>query len=216
MNETIFIAHTIFISLAVIFCSRFGKESLVALSAIMWLLANLFVIKQIDLFGFSATSSDAFVIGGSLATGIITEKWGDDFAKKSVYICFGILVFFAILSFVHVKYNPSAFDTSQPHFKALLEFVPRIVFASFIAFIVSQLFNVALTSFLKRKFNGRFLTLRIVGAIILSQLIDTALFGIVGLFGIVSSLLSIMAISFTLKVIAVFLTTPLISFIKKY
>ena len=215
MNEWIFIGHTIFVALVVLAATRFGKDALIALSVTFWLITDLFVMKQIDLFGFNVTSSDAFVIGGSLITALITENWGEQTAKKSVYICFSILILFALLSLIHNAYIPSTSDTTHPHFESLLTPIPRIVFASLIAYITSQLISVSLIAYLKKKTKGKLFALRIFSVIIFSQIIDTLLFGFIGLFGIVSSLFSIMAISFFMKMIALFITTPLISLSKK-
>jgi uncharacterized integral membrane protein (TIGR00697 family) len=215
MNEWIFFGHTIFVALVVLAASRFGKDALIALSVTFWLITDLFVMKQIVLFGFNVTSSDAFVIGGSLITALITENWGEQTAKKSVYICFSILILFALLSLIHNAYIPSSYDTTHHHFQSLLTPIPRIVFASLAAYITSQLISVSLITFLKKKTQGKFFALRILSVIIFSQIIDTLLFGFIGLYGIVSSLFSIMAISFFMKMIALFITTPLISLSKK-
>ena len=130
MNELLFIGHTIFVSFVVLAASRFGKDYLMALNVAFWLIIDLFVMKQIDLFGFNVTSSDAFVIGGNLIIALITENYGEKEAKKSVYLGFFVLILFALLSYVHVAYTPSAFDTTHLHFEALLTPIPRIVFAS--------------------------------------------------------------------------------------
>lgn len=216
MNELLFIGHTIFVSLVVLIGSRFGKECLIALNVAFWLLTDLFVLKQIDLFGYNVTSSDAFVIGGNLIVALITENFGEATAKKSVYLGFFILFLFAVLSFIHTSYLPSDYDTTQVHFEALLTPIPRIVIASLVAYLTSQLINVALISFLKKKTKGKFFASRVLIVVIISQIIDTLLFGLIGLYGIVSSLFSIMIISFFMKMIALFITAPLINFSKKF
>jgi uncharacterized integral membrane protein (TIGR00697 family) len=215
MNELLFIGHTIFVSFVVLAASRFGKDYLMALNVAFWLIIDLFVMKQIDLFGFNVTSSDAFVIGGNLIIALITENYGEKEAKKSVYLGFFVLILFALLSYVHVAYTPSAFDTTHLHFEALLTPIPRIVFASLVAYICSQLINVKLLEMSKKKMKGRFFALRVLVVIVISQTIDTLLFGFIGLYGIVSSLFSIMAISFFMKMIALIITTPLINLSKK-
>lgn len=215
MNETIFILHTLFISGIVLFAKRFGKEALIALGSTLWLLANLFVVKQIELFGLNVTSSDAFVIGSTLITALLTEYYGKEAAKKAIYISFGLQILFSLLSIIHLSYLPSTTDESQLHFSRLLTSVPRIVFASITAFVVAELTSVALAYKLKVKFNSQYFTLRTFAVLLITQALDTILFGFIGLFGIVSSLMSIMLVSFLLKVIAIIITTPILTVVKR-
>lgn len=214
MNELIFVGHTLFISFCVLFSLRFQKEGLVALSATLWLLANLFVTKQITLFGLPVTASDAFVIGASLATALLTELFGKQYAEKSVFISFGILALFAALSFIHSSYEPNSYDTTQTHFEILLSPMPRIVFASIFAYLISQLLNVTLSTWFKKWAKNKFFASRTLIVILITQAFDTLFFGFVGLYGLVYSLTSVLLISFMIKSIALFITAPLVIFLK--
>ena len=71
MNELIFLFHLvislIFLGLAI----RLGKIALGLYIGLSGVLANLFVVKQVQLFGLNATASDVFVIGGILGLNLL-------------------------------------------------------------------------------------------------------------------------------------------------
>ena len=83
MNELLFFIHVFLVVSFVMGALRLGKAALIALSAVQAVLANLFVVKQIDLFGFSITCSDVFAVGGILSINLIQEFFGKEAAEVS-------------------------------------------------------------------------------------------------------------------------------------
>lgn len=130
MNEALFFFHVlaalVFLGLAV----RMGKMALGVYVALSGVLANLFVVKQIELFGLHATASDVFAVGGILGLNLLQELFGIQAAKQAVRASLFALVLFACMSQIHLLYNPSLFDVTQGAFTAILVAAPRIVAAS--------------------------------------------------------------------------------------
>ncbi len=62
-ERIIFFFHILAAAAAIRFSLYLGKEALITLVALMGVLANFFVLKQIDLLGFTVTCSDVFAIG---------------------------------------------------------------------------------------------------------------------------------------------------------
>src|SRR5438105_2686546 len=79
-----------------------GQSALTTWIAILSLIANLFVLKQISLFGFNATACDVFAIGGLLGLNLLQEKFGRQATQQAIYISFSALVFFAVMSYIHL------------------------------------------------------------------------------------------------------------------
>src|SRR5260221_7331369 len=140
------------------------------------MLANLFVIKQITLLGLIATSSDAFTIGATLGLNLLQEYFGKSITKKTIWINFFLLIFYAIVSQIHLWYIPHSVDITQQHFVALLQFMPRIVVASFSVYLISQLADYYLYGFLKKSCAEKYIIFRNYTSIAICQLIDTILF----------------------------------------
>jgi uncharacterized integral membrane protein (TIGR00697 family) len=211
-NEIIFIVHTITVTCATLIALALGSYGLVAFVSVQCLLANLFVIKNITLFGFSATCADAFTVGATLSLNLLQEYFGKDIAKKAIWINFFILIFYTIASQIHLWYQPNNFDTMQQHFVPILHLMPRITIASLLVYLFVQLLDYYVYGLLKKKFDNRFLVARNYASIAFCQLIDTVLFSFLGLYGLVENIGHIIIVSYTIKLVSIILATPFIAF----
>lgn len=211
MNELIFLLHAIIVGIASLGALAFGKAALVAFVCTQCLLANFFVLKQTTLLGLGATCSDAYTIGATIGLNLLQEYFGPEIAKKTIGINFFLLIFYAIVSQVHLWYAPSSFDTMHQHFAPLLEITPRIIVASFAVFLFTQLLDFYLYGFLKKACGSRLLLVRNYASIIICQGIDTILFSFLGLYGIIDNLWEVILVSYTVKLIAIFIATPFVA-----
>jgi len=207
-NELIFVGHIATISSIVLGFALLGKEALIALISTFFLLANIFVIKQIELFGLNATGADAFIIGIGFAINLLQEKWGVKIARQSIMISLATSLLYLIVSKFHLAYNPAPFDTTHTHFVILLENTTRIITASFISYLCIQLFDTAIYAYLKKHTHGKYLILRNYASLVSSQFLDTILFSFLGLYGIVDNIWHIIFVSYCIKLISIFLITP--------
>ena len=130
MNELLFFTQILLIVSFALAALKLGQSALIAWIAIQALIANLFVLKQITLFGFNVTASDAFAIGSLLGMNFLQEYWGKDEARKATWVCFFFMVFFTLTSQIHLLYLPSSFDATQLSFKVILSQSPRLLMAS--------------------------------------------------------------------------------------
>lgn len=214
-NELIFFILTVLIGLATLGALALGRSALVAFVCIQCILANLFVIKQTTLLGFNATTADAFTIGATLGLNLLQEYFGKAIARTTIFINFFFLVFYAIISQVHLWYTPSAFDTTHQHFSYLLAFMPRIVIASFTVYLIAQWIDFKLYGWLKSVWTSRFLVLRNYASISVSQFIDTVLFSFLGLYGIIDNVCEVIIVSYSIKLGAIAIATPFVAASKK-
>jgi uncharacterized integral membrane protein (TIGR00697 family) len=215
MNELLFFAHICLIGITILCALQMGASALIAFLSALAIIANLFVLKQITLFGFTATAADVYIVGSVIALNLIQEYFGKAIARKAIWISFFLLVFYTIASQFHLWYQPSEVDTAHEYFFKLLQFMPRITIASMITYLIVQYFDSYLYGFFKKLFAGNYLLLRNYLTIIISQFLDTLLFSFLGLFGILSNLLQVMIISFAIKILVMLLSSPFIIFTKK-
>jgi len=211
INELLFFVSTILISIATIIALKMSKETLVAAVALFCVLANLFVIKQIKLFGLHPTASDAFSVGAIVGLNLLQEYYGKNIAKKAIWTCFFALVFYAIVSQIHLAYIPSVYDTSGAHFDFILKFMPRIAIASISVTLFVQLIDRVFYGFLKEKFNNKQFMLRNLMSLFFVQFIDTVLFTYAGLYGIISNPWDVIIVSFAVKIITILVSVPIIA-----
>lgn len=214
MNEFIFFLHIILIGVASSIALRLGKEALITLICIQAILSNLFVTKQILLFGLATTCADSFSVGSSLCLNLLQEYFGKKTTKIAILISFFCLIFYLAMTQIHLIYYPSFADFTQNHFYCLFQFMPRIIISSVIAYFISQQADVKLYSFFSKKVRSTFI-LKNYASLVISQLIDTFIFSLLGLFGIVENIFQLIILSYTVKLITIALLTPLTALIKK-
>ena len=214
-NVALFIAHSFFISLATLLFARLGLLALTAFISLLFILANLFVIKQITLFGYAATAADAFIIGISFGINLLQEFWDKRTAQKTILISLACAAFYTFASQFHIWYIPSSQDTSHIHFSQTLQFTWRLMGASLVSYGITQLADTLMYSYLKAKTHGRFFVLRNYISIGISQALDTLIFTYIGLYGLMSNLEEVMLTSYLIKILAIALATPALILAKK-
>lgn len=208
-NELIFIFQILAVSIFSIVALKLKKEALFSLICVQAILANIFVTKQIVLAGFCVTCTDIFTIGISLCLNFLQEFYDKKSAIRAIWTSFFCLVFYVLMSQIHIFYNPAAVDTFHDYFVYILSPMPRIILASMFAYLVSQYTDTTIYGFLKKRFENKFFILRNYSSILISQLIDTALFSFLGLFGLVSNIWHIFFISYLIKILSILVIVPI-------
>lgn len=216
MNFSLFLLHIFLVVLSVLLALRMGRLALVALIALQAVLANLFVVKQMDLFGLTVTCSDVFAIGSILGLNLLQEHFGKEEAKNAIKISFFILIFFGCMALMQLAYIPSHADETHVAFALIFSSLPRIVIASFAVYYLVQKWDIYFFHYLHKKFVGKKLAFRLSISLFISQAIDTGLFSFLGLYGIVESVWDILLMSYFVKCVIIALSVPLATFSKKW
>lgn len=210
MNELIFLLHTSLIALIVLGAQKSGKQALTVTVCLFAILANLFVAKQITLFGYHATTTDALSVGAFLALNLMQEYYGRSATRTTIWISFACGLLYTALSIIQLWYVPNDFDTSNPHYQVLLSPMPRIMVSSLITYVIAEYIDYYLYGLLKN-FAPRLLILRTSGSLVISQFIDTVLFTFLALYGTHAALWDIITISYAIKLMTIGLTAPFIA-----
>ncbi|MBS3904259.1 MAG: queuosine precursor transporter [Simkania sp.] len=216
LNEFLFFFHLLLIVAFTIGALRLGKEALITWIALQAVLANLFVLKQIPLFSLQVTCCDIFILGVVLGLNLLQEYFGALYAKRAIFLSFASMLAFAVLSKIHLTYLPSMSDWSQGAYNTILSHSPRILLASLASFFIVQQFDVRFYGWLRRYFHGKYLSRRTTISLIVSQAIDTLLFTFLGLSGVIDHLVSIMVMSFFVKVIIAVCAASCTALFKKF
>ncbi|MCU6708747.1 queuosine precursor transporter [Paenibacillus sp. J5C_2022] len=159
-------------------CYRmFGKNGLYAWIGAAVILANIQVVKTIEMFGFVMTLGNTMYGTIFLATDLINEKFGDKEAKKAVWFGFFFLLMSTAVMQMALVFKPQETDFGDPALHAIFDLAPRIALGSLAAYLTSQFLDVKIFSRLKVKFPTRGqLWIRNNGSTAVSQLIDTLIF----------------------------------------
>lgn len=149
-----------------------------------------------------------------VATDVISEIWGKEIAKKVVWGGF-ISVLISLLLIKGALLLPAApFWPHDQAFSTVLSSTPRIIIASFIAYLVSQAHDVWAFHFWKKVCKGKHLWLRNNLSTLVSQILDTALFITIAFYGSMP-LLPIIGGQLIIKWGIALLDTPLVYLLVK-
>ncbi|MBD3276319.1 MAG: queuosine precursor transporter [Candidatus Marinimicrobia bacterium] len=211
-NEILFFTMTLVGLAFTLFCFRNGKIWLYAYVALSIILANIFVTKQIYLFGLSATGGNVMYGTIFLATDLLSEHYGKSVARRAVFIGFFAAIVYLVMSQFMLAFIPTEYDTVQGGMQSIFSFAPRIVFGSLIAYLMSQLHDVWFFHMLKEKTGGTLLWMRNNVSTWVSQLIDSVVFTLIAFLGTFewNVLFQIILTTYLLKILVAFIDTPFI------
>ena len=113
----------------------------------------------------------SYVIGD-----VLTEVYGYAHARRCIWAGFAALLFMAFMSFVVVALPPAADWGGQHAYEQVFGQVPRIVFASIIAFWAGEFVNSYVLAKMKIWTRGKALWSRTIGSTVVGQGVDSALF----------------------------------------
>ncbi len=199
-NELLFFAHIFVVTAAVVIALRHSYGALLTVLALQMIVANIFVTKQIGLFGFHTTTSEVFVVSGMFGIGVVREYYGADYARRCVWAVFGFFLLFTLL----VQFQ-CAYEGVEQLYTHALDLVcsttVRLFFASMLAYLVSERVHLVISSWLP-KYRYAMVPL------ITGQIVDTGVFAVVGLWGLVDSVGSVIAFSLIVKGIIIVTLAP--------
>lgn len=189
----------------------FGAEGLIAWVVIAAIIANVQVIKLVELFGLTTTLGNIVYAGSFLATDVIGEVWGPRRARRTVLLGLCAIMSATVLMNLALQFEPSPVDESQGALALIFGLLPRIAVASAIAYAVSQLHDVWAFDWWRRAAPNR-LWLRNLASTTVSQLLDTVVFTLLAFVGTVPGgvLIEIVVTTYVFKLLVAILDTPMI------
>lgn len=196
----------------------FGKYGLFAWIAMNTIIANIEVVKCVDMFTMPITLGNITFGSVFLATDILNEKYGRKIAQKGVFIGFFSLLTLTVFTQLDLLYIPNSEDFAQKSMQTLFAITPRLCFGSMFAYLISHTTEVFLFSTIKNFLpDDRFLWVRNNVATITSQLIDTVLFTFIAFLGVFSlkTVITLCITTYLIKVILAFCETPFLYASKK-
>ena len=113
----------------------------------------------------------SYVIGD-----VLTEVYGYGRARRCIWAGFAALLFMAFMAFVVVALPPSPDWGGQAAYAQVFGQVPRIVFASILAFWAGEFANSLVLAKMKVWTQGRHLWSRTIGSTIVGQGVDSLIF----------------------------------------
>ncbi|MBN2101946.1 MAG: queuosine precursor transporter [Candidatus Aenigmarchaeota archaeon] len=177
----------------------------------VFLAANILSFKFVSILWFTMP------VGTLLypITFLVTDAYGELYGLKEVrrIVIYGFIANLIMLACIGFGFILPGADywTGAEAFNAVFMFTPKVVAASLIAYLVSQMHDVYMFDLWKRKTKGKYLWLRNNASTVVSQLIDTlVLMGVLFLLGAVpiTALFAVVGSHYLVKIAIAFADTP--------
>ena len=138
--------------------------------------ANIIAVKLVDLFGLILPAA-IFIFPLSYITGdVLTEVYGYRQARKVIWLGFLCNVIVVIAIWIAQVLPSASFWDGQKAYERILGYTPRILFASFLAYLVGEFANSFVLAKMKIATQGRWLWLRTIGSTLVGQGLDSVVF----------------------------------------
>ncbi len=160
-----------------------------AIFVTLYLTSNIMAVKVINFFGLlyfdagTITFPFAYMLGD-----VLTELWGYKTTKKVIWLTFVCNILLVGCTQIGVLMpSPEYMNETANAYAHIFSYVPRIVVASLIGFLLGELSNAWIMEKIKIKMNGKKLWVRTIGSSMVGYLFDTLPFVIIAFLGTVST-----------------------------
>ncbi|RHW17928.1 VUT family protein [Sphingomonas gilva] len=166
--------------------------------------------KVAELGGVTFGAGILFFPLGYVIGDVLTEVYGYARARRCIWAGFVALLFMALMSWVVVSLPPAAGWLGQDAYETVFGQVPRIVFASIIAFWAGEFVNSFVMARMKIWTKGKALWSRTIGSTIVGQGVDSLIFYPLAFLGVweTRQVLIVMATNWAMKVAWEAVLTP--------
>lgn len=175
------------------------------------LLSNVIgAAKVATLGGWEFGAGILFFPLGYVIGDVLTEVYGYARARRCIWVGFSALLFMAFMSWVVVSLPPAPGWTGQAAYESVFGQVPRIVFASIVAFWAGEFVNSYVLARMKIWTQGKHLWSRTIGSTVFGQGVDSLIFYPLAFWGIwgTQQVLTVMVTNWLLKVTWEAVLTP--------
>jgi queuosine precursor transporter len=141
---------------------------------------------------------------------VLTEVYGYARARRVIWAGFAGLVFMAFMSWVVVSLPPADGWEGQAAYESVFGQVPRIVFASIVAFWAGEFVNSYVMARMKIWTRGQHLWSRTIGSTVVGQGVDSVIFYPLAFWGVweTKAVITVMVTNWGLKVLWEVVLTP--------
>lgn len=158
------------------------------------IISNLIAVKIISLGPFFLPAAIIIFPISYIFGDILTEVYGYARARQVIWIGFGCNLLAVIAIWLSIQLPPAPFwkigpwkdaGLAQQAYAAIFGFTPRLLFASFIAYLLGEFLNSFVLAKMKIATAGRHLWLRMISSTLIGQLADSGVFISLAFYGLV-------------------------------
>ncbi len=155
------------------------------------IISNIIAVKLIAVGPFFLSAGVLIFPVSYIFGDILTEVYGYARARRVIWIGFGCNLLAVLVIWASIDIPPAPFwrlglfdlKTSQEAYQSLFGYTPRILAASFLAYLVGEFLNSFVLARMKIATAGRHLWMRTIGSTVVGQLADTGIVLSLAFFG---------------------------------
>jgi uncharacterized integral membrane protein (TIGR00697 family) len=194
---------------------------IVALFITCLITANIIAVKLISLYGFILPAAILIFPLSYIIGDVLTEVYGYRQARRVIWLGFSCNFITVVAIWIGQMLPSASFWDGQASYERILGYAPRLLLASFLAYLVGEFSNAFVLAKMKIATKGRWLWLRTIGSTLIGQGLDSAIFMTLAFVGTIplNALFSAVVIQWLAKSLYEAVVTPLtyvvVAFLKR-
>lgn len=195
---------------------------LVAIFVTTLIVSNVIAVKLIDVGGWVLPAGIIIFPISYIIGDVLTEVYGYRRARQVIWLGFTCNLFAIAAIWLAMVLPPVAFWDGQIAYEQILGYTPRLLAASFLAYLMGEFANAYVLAKLKIVTQGRWLWTRTISSTLVGQGLDSAVFIVVAFAGTLPTgiLISAMVVQWLAKSAYEALATPItygiVNFLKRH
>jgi uncharacterized integral membrane protein (TIGR00697 family) len=183
----------------------------VALFITTLITANITAVKLVGLFGLVLPAAVVVFPISYICGDVLTEVYGYRVARRVIWLGFLCNLLAVVAIYLGGILPAAPFWEGQVAYETILGYTPRLLAASFLAYLVGEFANAIVLAKMKVTTNGRWLWSRTIGSTIIGQGLDSLVFIVLAFVGTipVSAMLAAIMTQWLVKSLYEALATPL-------
>ena len=183
--------------------------------------ANLAAVKLVQILGLVLPAGTIIFPISYIFGDVLTEVYGYRQARRVIWLGFFCNCIVVITLWIGQLLPPASFWDGQRAYERILGYTPRLLAASFFAYLVGEFANAFVLAKMKIATKGRWLWTRTIGSTLIGEGLDSSVFIVLAFLGTIPAraLLSSILTQWLVKCIYEAAATPLtyraVSFLKK-
>jgi uncharacterized integral membrane protein (TIGR00697 family) len=160
------------------------------------IVSNIIAVKLISVGPFFLPAGILIFPISYIFGDVLTEVYGYARARRVIWIGFFCNLLAVIMIWLSIQIPPAPFwsvgslgssQSSQQAYRAILGFTPRLLAASFVAYLFGEFLNSFVLAKMKIATHGRHLWLRTNSSTLVGQLADSSIFIFLAFYGLIPS-----------------------------
>ena len=138
--------------------------------------ANISAVKLVEIFGFVLPAGTIIFPISYIFGDVLTEVYGYRQARRVIWLGFFCNFIVVVALWIGQILPPASFWDGQKAYERILGYTPRLLIASFLAYLVGEFANSFILAKMKIATQGRWLWTRTIGSTVVGEGLDSLVF----------------------------------------